>query len=70
MFAGAFERDFAYAIRDAEGLRFGDELERIGYRGDIPCRPRPLAGGREREGKFTSNPPLLVMFWVDFHSCL
>jgi N-carbamoyl-L-amino-acid hydrolase len=44
VFAGAFERDFAYAIRDAEGLRFGDELERIGYRGDIPCRPRPLAG--------------------------
>lgn len=44
VFAAAFERDFAYAIRDAEGLRFGDELERIGYRGDIPCRPRPLAG--------------------------
>jgi N-carbamoyl-L-amino-acid hydrolase len=44
VFAGAFERDFAYAIRDAEGLRFGDELERIGYRGDIPCRPRSLAG--------------------------
>lgn len=44
VFVGAFKRDFAYAARDTNGLRFVDELERIGYRGDLPCRPRPLAG--------------------------
>ncbi len=44
VFAGAFERDFAYEVRDADGMRFVDELERIGYRGKLPCKPRPLAG--------------------------
>jgi N-carbamoyl-L-amino-acid hydrolase len=43
VFAGAFERDFAYAVQDAGGKRFVDELDRIGYRGEVPCRPRPLA---------------------------
>jgi len=42
VFAGAYGRDFAYQRRDAEGRRFVDELERIGYRGEAPCRPRPL----------------------------
>jgi N-carbamoyl-L-amino-acid hydrolase len=42
VFAGAFERDWAYGIEDADGKRFCDELERIGYRGDIPCKPRPI----------------------------
>ncbi len=44
VFAGAFERDFAYEVRDTDGMRFVDELERIGYRGKLPCQPRPLAG--------------------------
>jgi beta-ureidopropionase / N-carbamoyl-L-amino-acid hydrolase len=40
VWAGAFERDYAYARTDRDGKRFGDELERIGYKGDLPCRPR------------------------------
>jgi len=34
VFAGALERDWAYARVDAKGKRFGDELERIGWKGD------------------------------------
>lgn len=44
VFTGVYERDYAYEIRDAEEKRYVDELERIGYRGEIPCRPRPIGG--------------------------
>jgi N-carbamoyl-L-amino-acid hydrolase len=40
---GQFTRDEAYAARDAEGRTFGDELERIGYRGDAAHRLREAA---------------------------
>lgn len=40
VYAGAFEQDWAYARTDAEGKRFGEELERIGYRGDEPVGAR------------------------------
>ncbi|NNU79496.1 Zn-dependent hydrolase [Halovulum dunhuangense] len=33
VFAGVLDRDWAYDRRDARGLRFGDELERIGWKG-------------------------------------
>ncbi|WP_440989362.1 Zn-dependent hydrolase [Haloarchaeobius baliensis] len=41
-FAGKFDVEFAYDLTDKEGTRFGDELERIGYRGEAPCEPRDL----------------------------
>lgn len=34
VFAGVHDEDFANSREDAEGKRFGDELERIGWRGD------------------------------------
>ncbi|MFQ5624879.1 MAG: Zn-dependent hydrolase [Paracoccaceae bacterium] len=34
VFAGVIEQDWAYDRQDAEGKRFGDELTRIGWRGD------------------------------------
>ena len=34
VFAGVFTPDFAYARADRDGKTFGDELERIGYRGE------------------------------------
>jgi len=37
VFAGVFERDFAYAVVDRDGKRFVEELERIGYRGQRKC---------------------------------
>jgi beta-ureidopropionase / N-carbamoyl-L-amino-acid hydrolase len=33
VFAGVYELDYAYSRTDAKGLRFGDELERIGWKG-------------------------------------
>ncbi|HEV7277648.1 MAG TPA: Zn-dependent hydrolase [Devosiaceae bacterium] len=34
VFAGVLEQDWAYDRRDKEGKRFGDELERIGWKGE------------------------------------
>jgi beta-ureidopropionase / N-carbamoyl-L-amino-acid hydrolase len=42
VFAGEIEQDWAYDRRDAQGLRFGDELERIGWKGAEPVRDRPM----------------------------
>ena len=43
VFAGAFDKQYAYDRTDREGLRFGDELERIGYKGDVPVGDHRLA---------------------------
>ena len=37
VFAGLFEKSFAYSRVDSDGLTLRDELERIGYLGDQPC---------------------------------
>ena len=42
VFAGKFDVEFAHALEDKEGNVFGEELERIGYRGEEPCEPREL----------------------------
>jgi N-carbamoyl-L-amino-acid hydrolase len=42
VFGGAFDRAFADSRTDREGKRFGDELERIGYRGSEPCGAHKL----------------------------
>ncbi|HEY82315.1 MAG TPA: Zn-dependent hydrolase [Dehalococcoidia bacterium] len=42
VFAGVFQRDFAYSIEDGEGRKFGAELERIGYRGQTKCGDHKL----------------------------
>lgn len=36
VYAGVFERDFADNRVDAEGVRFSDAIEAIGYRGSVP----------------------------------
>jgi N-carbamoyl-L-amino-acid hydrolase len=41
VWAGAFTRDFAYGRTDRDGKVFGEELERIGFKGDLPCAPQP-----------------------------
>ncbi len=40
--AGKMPLEDAYNARDGDGLRLGDELERIGYLGPEPCLPRPI----------------------------
>src|ERR1700730_10760165 len=42
LMAGKIPLEDAYNARDRDGLRLGDELERIGYLGPEPCIPRPI----------------------------
>jgi N-carbamoyl-L-amino-acid hydrolase len=37
-FVGKYERDWVYDLIADDGPRFGDELERIGYKGSKPCK--------------------------------
>lgn len=39
-FAGKFDVEFAYSRENDDGRTFGEELDRIGYRGEEPCEPR------------------------------
>jgi N-carbamoyl-L-amino-acid hydrolase len=40
VWAGAFTKQFAYGRKDRDGKSFGEELERIGFKGDLPCAPQ------------------------------
>ncbi|EKE73106.1 Zn-dependent hydrolase [Celeribacter baekdonensis] len=42
VFAGKHEQDWAYDRVDAKGLKFGDELKRIGWVGDEPVGARKM----------------------------
>ncbi len=42
VFAGMHEQDWAYQREDAEGKKFGDELERIGWKGDEEVGARKM----------------------------
>jgi N-carbamoyl-L-amino-acid hydrolase len=42
VFAGVHDQAWAYDRVDAKGLRFGDELERIGWKGDEPTGARRM----------------------------
>ncbi len=42
VFAGVLTQDYAYGRTDAKGLKFGDELERIGFKGKEPVGKRKL----------------------------
>ena len=37
VYAGVFTPEFAYSREDRDGIKFGDELKRIGYRGPAPA---------------------------------
>jgi beta-ureidopropionase / N-carbamoyl-L-amino-acid hydrolase len=42
VFAGMHDLEWAYDRKDAKGLRFGDELERIGWKGEEEVGNRPM----------------------------
>ncbi|WP_265108574.1 Zn-dependent hydrolase [Halosolutus halophilus] len=42
VYTGVFDLEYAYDREDKDGNRFGDELERIGYKGEEPCEPDDL----------------------------
>lgn len=37
VYAGLFDKEYAWALSDSDGVALGDELKRIGYFGDMPC---------------------------------
>ncbi|MDH4247472.1 MAG: M20 family metallo-hydrolase, partial [Deltaproteobacteria bacterium] len=42
VFAGVLDKGTVHDTRDAQGQRVLDALERIGYRGTLPCQARPI----------------------------
>ena len=42
VFAGLFEKSFAYSRVDSDGLTLRDELQRIGYMGEQSCGDHPI----------------------------
>ena len=47
VWSGAFDIEQAYATTDKAGKSVGEELDRIGYRGEIPARAKPLQAAFE-----------------------
>ncbi len=42
VYAGIFDKNFAWSITDSDGNSMGDELKRIGYMGEMPCGNNPI----------------------------
>jgi N-carbamoyl-L-amino-acid hydrolase len=42
VFCNIFDLEYAYEREDKDGNTFGEELDRIGYKGEAPCQPRDL----------------------------
>ena len=78
VWAGKLERDWAWQRTDANGLVFGEELERIGYKGALPCASWPFHAYYElhieqgplleAEGKTIGVPKgILCLHWYDIY---
>lgn len=78
VWAGKLDRDWAYARTDINGLTFGDELARIGYKGSEPAQARPFHAYYEyhieqgpileREGRTIGGPKgILCLHWYDVY---
>jgi len=78
VWAEALERDWVYDRTDINGKRFEDELIRIGYKGSVPAKKRPVhyyyeyhieqGPMLEREGKKIGAPKgILCLHWYDVY---
>ena len=78
VWAGALERDWAYARSDINGKKQGEELERIGYRGSVSAEKWPVHAYfeyhieqgpiLEREIKTIGAPKgILCLHWYDIY---
>ena len=78
VWAGALQRDWVYASTDKDGKIFGEELQRIGYKGTIPAKKWPahayfeyhIEQGPmlERQGKTIGAPKgILCLHWYDVY---
>jgi N-carbamoyl-L-amino-acid hydrolase len=78
VWAGALELDWAYDRTDINGKKQGEELERIGYKGELPCKHFPVHAYYEYhieqgpmlvgEGKTIGAPKgILCLHWYDIY---
>jgi len=78
VWAGALQRDWVYARTDKDGKVFGEELQRIGYKGTIPAKKWPahayfeyhIEQGPmlERQGTTIGAPKgILCLHWYDVY---
>mgnify|MGYP001811670437 CR=1 FL=1 len=78
VWVGQLERDWAYERTDINGKKQGEELERIGYKGDVPAKPFPLHAYYEYHieqgpmleslGKTIGAPKgVLCLHWYDIY---
>jgi N-carbamoyl-L-amino-acid hydrolase len=78
VWAGALDLRWVYDRSDIDGVKLGDELERIGYRGDAPRQSFPVHAyyeyhieqgpHLEREGKVIGAPQGIVcLHWHDVY---
>jgi len=76
VWAGALDRDWVYSKKDKEGKVFGEELERIGYKGTVPSKCFPVHAYYElhieqgpvleKIGKTIGAPKgILCLHWYD-----
>lgn len=47
VWCGEFDLEYGYSRTDPDGLTLGDELKRIGYAGEAPCKPFPIKAAFE-----------------------
>jgi len=78
VWAGKLERDYAYSRTDIQGKTLGGELERIGYKGSLPCKKWPVHAYwefhieqgpiLEKVGKLIGVPKgILCLHWYDVY---
>jgi N-carbamoyl-L-amino-acid hydrolase len=78
VFAGEISLEDAYASEDVQGVRLGDELARIGYKGDVPVGGRDIKAMFElhiEQGPILEKEGLEIgvvthaqgLRWIDFH---
>ncbi len=78
VWAGALDRDWAYARTDKDGKKQSDEMERIGYKGKVPARKWPVHAYYEfhieqgpmleREKRAIGAPKgILCLHWYDIY---
>ena len=78
VWAGKLDRDWAYGRTDIHGKKFGEELMRIGYRGERAARRWPIHAYYElhieqgpileKVGKIIGVPKGIVgIYWFDVH---
>ncbi len=63
VWSGAFSLDYGHARMDKDGKTIQEELRRIDYEGDTPCKPHPIKGFIElhiEQGPILENEALQI----------